>query len=1137
MFRLIYLIAILIITIPAQAGPASAGMVEDCFKASGDKSIRACTRLINSGRLRGRNLAVTYTQRGYGYRNKRQFDLAIVDYKKAIKLNPTKHHVLNNLAIVYQKQGRYDEAISLHKRALAIREKKLGRDHPDVAASLNNLATIYQEQSRYGEAIPLQKRAMAILEKKLGRGHPDVALSLHNLAIIYQEQGRYGEAIPLQKRAMAIREKKLGRGHPDVANNLNSLAAVYDAQGRYDAAIPLYKRSLAIRESKLGRDHPHVATSLNNLANVYQAQGRYDEAIPLHKRALAIRKKKLGRDHPRMADSLNNLALIYQGQGRYDEAIPLHKRALAIREKKLGRDHPHVADSLNNLANVYEGQGRYDEAIPLHKRALAIRERKLGRDHPDVAASLNNLAIVYRAQGRYDAAYDLVRRSVSIHSNRADRSLKAGEKGQTQELSHVRYVFRNMVGMAWNLSSQEPSRLGELGPETFEAAQLAGRTSAGAALSQMAARLGSGNSAVSVFVRERQDLINHWQKLDKDLIKVVSAPEGKGGAGKADLIRAGLKDTDQKIAQIDARLEREFPEFAELSNPKPLSMGQVIKLLGPDEALLAYLVTPQYTFLWAITREGIRWARSELSKKDIEAAVKKLRTGLEMEEVDEEKLFDLKAAHKLYKELVGPVADLIKDKKHLLIVPSGALTSLPFHLLVTEPPAEATPDFAGYRNAAWLLKTHATTTLPSVSSLRALRVFAAKGNAAKPYRGYGDPIFNRNGTEGKGERVARAYSSYYRGSVANIRVLSETLPRLSETEQELKAVARSLGAPTSEIRLRDKATETAVKRDTLKDYRVVHFATHALVAGETQEAGGQAEPALALTLPNKASTQDDGLLMASEVAQLKLNADWVVLSACNTAAAGKPGAEALSGLARAFFYAGSRALLVSHWNVQSDAAVKLTSKTFEILRQDPTIGRSEALRRSMLAMMNDRSNPANAYTAIWAPFVVIGEGGIQSGRKAAELKPLRFTVPSHASSPHKTKLIAINPTLKGSMPLPRKNPLRPPLAAKKMPNVSYATTFASRLSNRSDKTLEGRYVVQIASHRREVDALAEFDRLQSQHPNVVGDYQVLIKRADLGERGVYFRLRIGLVATKEEAVRLCAAIKAVGKPDCLIRRK
>ena len=170
-----------------------------------------------------------------------------------------------------------------------------------------------------------------------------------------------------------------------------------------------------------------------------------------------------------------------------------------------------------------------------------------------------------------------------------------------------------------------------------------------------------------------------------------------------------------------------------------------------------------------------------------------------------------------------------------------------------------------------------------------------------------------------------------------------------------------MGAPRGDIHLQKDATEAAVKRANLADYRVVYFATHGLLAGEVK---GLGEPALALTIPKEPSELDDGLLTASEVAQLKLNADWVVLSACNTAAGDRLGAEALSGLARAFFYAGAHALLVSHWAVDSDAATRLTTTTFDLLQSDPKIGRAEALRRAMLAYMNDTSDPLNAY----APF-------------------------------------------------------------------------------------------------------------------------------------------------------------------------
>ena len=159
-------------------------------------------------------------------------------------------------------------------------------------------------------------------------------------------------------------------------------------------------------------------------------------------------------------------------------------------------------------------------------------------------------------------------------------------------------------------------------------------------------------------------------------------------------------------------------------------------------------------------------------------------------------------------------------------------------------------------------------------------------------------------------------------------------------------------------------------RGELRQYHIVHFATHGAMAGELN---GSVEPGLILTPPDSASEADDGYLSASEVAALKLDADWVVLSACNTAAGNAASAEAFSGLARAFIYAQARALLVSHWAVDSNATVKLITAAMREIARDKTVGRAEALRRAMLALI-DRGDPQEAHPAFWAPFIVVGEG-------------------------------------------------------------------------------------------------------------------------------------------------------------------
>ncbi len=317
-------------------------------------------------------------------------------------------------AIDLRNAGKYDEALSPFERALEIRERRLGPDHPDVSQAINSLATLHYYKGEYTKAEPLYQRALAIREKSLGPGHPDVASSLNNLASLYWSLGDYAKAEPLYQRALAIQEKSLGPEHLDVAQSLHNLALLHSRLGDYAKAEPLYQRALAIQEKSLGPEHPNVAQILNNLAVLYSRLGDYAKEEPLHQRALAIREKSLGPEHPDVAQSLDGLALLYKNLGDYVKAEPLYQRALAITGKSLGPEHPDLASSLNNLAILYSVLGDYAKAEPLYQRALAIREKSLGPEHPDVATSLANLAVLYYDKGDYAKAEPLIQRALAI---------------------------------------------------------------------------------------------------------------------------------------------------------------------------------------------------------------------------------------------------------------------------------------------------------------------------------------------------------------------------------------------------------------------------------------------------------------------------------------------------------------------------------------------------------------------------------------------------------------------------------------------------------------------------------------------------------------------------------------------------
>ena len=363
-------------------------------------------------------------------------------------------------------------------------------------------------------------------------------------------------------------------------------------------------------------------------------------------------------------------------------------------------------------------------------------------------------------------------------------------------------------------------------------------------------------------------------------------------------------------------------------------------------------------------------------------------------------------AFELYRKLLEPLRDVIADRK-LLVVPSDALNRLPMHVLLTEPVGD--DSLESLKDAPWLVRRHAITVLPSVSSLAILRRPGAATSEAgtgpgerHPYFALANPLLV--GPEGNDRSafavagcqqdirprsqvvasIVKGPDSFFRGGMADVARL-RTLAPLPDTAAEVCAVARDLGVTGDHVLLSDAATETRLRAlngqaGALHRYRVLHFATHGLVSGELK---GLTEPALVLTPPEEASPTDDGLLTASEVAELKLDAEWVILSACNTAAGAGPrygGDEALSGLARSFFFAGARSLLVSHWPVRSDAAVELTTRALGLLARDTSVGRSEALRRAMVSLIDDDTIYAGAHPQVWAPFVVVGEGAVGGAR-------------------------------------------------------------------------------------------------------------------------------------------------------------
>jgi tetratricopeptide (TPR) repeat protein len=915
----------------------------------------------------------------------------------------------NNLATNLAAQGRNAEAEPLQRAALAVFRAKLGEQHPTTATAENNLAADLNAQGRYGEAEPLYRAALEARRKVLGERHPVTASSLNNLAVNLQDQGRYAEAEAAFAKALGIRQAALGEAHPETAQSYANLAAALNVQGRYAEAEPLFRKALAIRRTALGERHPSTAASEDSLAANLDDQGRFTDAEPLYRHALEVRRAALGERHPLTAASTNNLAYNLDNQGRYAEAEPLYRQALEIRRATLGARHPYTATSLNNLASVLDSLGRRREAEALYRQALEIRRATLGDLHPDTATSEANLAFSLDGQARYAEAEAHAATAVDL-----TRRLRLRERAQAADpddgpsaAADDGAPFRVYLATAGSLSAagspnQPRTGLPRVRARAFMAAQDLDRSAAGAALAQAAARVAAGRAGLAETVRRQQDLAVAARGYEARLLQAL----GGGDPATAQAMRQELARAGDELARLHADVRAKFPRYAELVSPESLDVAATQARLTPGEGLLLITPSDKDIHVFALTKTRIAWRQVKGAARQTAQVVVRLRCqtdpatcpptvdpGPPGGSPDDLPPFDRQAAYGLYRDLIAPVEPALRGVKTLYVVTTGALSGLPLSVLQTQaPPPGARGDEKSLMAAPWFADRYALITLPSVSSLRALGALKAPP-AREPLAGYGDPVL---GNPGLGDQTAHAAPAVARGGLRVFRsvgadgmgladpaVLRQGLAPLPGTRAELLAMAAALGAPASALHMGPQATEAAVKASPdLPRARVVIFATHGLLPHALK---GIEEPGLVLTPPAVATSDDDGVLTASEAARLSLSADWVILSACNTAAAdGTPGAESLSGLAKAFLYAGAGALLVSHWQVGDEVTAALTVQTIALQQADPKLTKAQALQAAMRAVrtgvLPDGKplagwQPIWAHPGSWAPFVLVSAGG------------------------------------------------------------------------------------------------------------------------------------------------------------------
>jgi CHAT domain-containing protein len=837
-------------------------------------------------------------------------------------------------------------------------------------------------------------------EVMLARGRARVAM----------EEGRFAEAerqtrLAIQGNARlvaddanisAITGQSRGQFASLQQNLAVDLAASLMRQGRLVEAEVEVRRALQMRLERFGRYAPETLSTLMLFANILLEQGRPAEAERLAR--VTLDSYETMKFDPASQGPVRALAALARAQSQRGEfrAAGATFADLRARVANDPDSRAQLIDRNPTWASVAWRNGDAAEARRVLEIVVARNAQVLGERHWETAAARGQLGAVLASQGDIPgamAAFDAALPILLQSSRQADDE----ETGSVAREGRLKMILEAAMGAL--ARSGRPNAA----EEAFRLADAVRGQGVQRALAQSSARAAAADPALAELVRQEQDTQKQAGALQGLLTNVLAAAERDENAVRA--LRTQIDSLRAARAALRGEIERQFPSYAQLIDPRPATIEETRRALRPGEALIATYVGRERSFVWAVPHSGaVAFAAVDKGQRQIAEAVTNLRKALDPNAatLGDIPAFDVALANSLYNDLLKPVEAGFANADSLLVVPHDALGQLPFGVLVTQSTAlraerQGEALFANYKDVPFLIRKAAITQLPSVAALSTLRGLPVPPANRRAFVGFGDPWFSPQQAQEaraaatqtaqlqtRGALQTRGLPLVRRNAPATQSVDSAELamlPRLPDTADEVKGIALALNADPSDVILGAQANERTVKSMDLSNRRVVMFATHGLIPGDLN---GLTQPALALSAPNVADVDGDGLLTLDEVLALKLNADWVVLSACNTATGDGAGAEAVSGLGRAFFYAGTRALLVSNWPVETTSARELTTDLFARQARDPALARAQALRQAMAGLIdgNGYVDPASratvfayAHPIFWAPFSLVGDGG------------------------------------------------------------------------------------------------------------------------------------------------------------------
>ena len=898
----------------------------------------------------------------------------------------------HQIATINFYQENFEEAKNAWETTLSISLSLDSKDHPDIARCYHNLGMVYQDLGRYEIAISNFEKALKIYFESFGESHPDIAKSYNSMGVVYFYQGKIKKTIEYFEKALEIKLSLLGEDDISLAYSYNNLAIINLKLGKLDKSLIYHKKALSLIISAQGKDHPNVAKSYGGIGNVYSRLKKYNVAEKYYKKAITIHLVANKKSPHSLATAYRNLGVLKTDLGKYKDAIENHEKSLKIYKETVDEIHTDVGACYNNLGVAYSRQKKFDIALMYFEKALKIYLEIHGEEHPKTARVYLNAGSVFQEIGNFENAikyFKDARNALSFSNIESSRKVSSipdlinilymtGKLYQERYVknSDVEFLFQSRdwleyaIAMldyqSFNLRIGSKSKLVDDAFTIFSEAAITNillfettnnfdylresfnfservKSYLLYAAMQESNALSYATLPDSILIQE-YDLrtsINYYEKqrqqqlfIDQDEMDSIVLE-----------INSLLFDLNKNYEELKINLEINYPEYYRLKyDLSTVNLENVQReMLGANETMLEYFVGDSSIFIYVINQDN--YNVHEI-KKDfpLEEWVKTFREANNKNSYTKKMKDYCDVANDLYQKLIAPVADDLKD--NLIIIPDGILGYLPFEALLVEPVTDN--KYQNFHKYHYLIKDKQISYCYSATLLQQMRDQKHKEKAEKDFL---------------------AFAPFYDGDTTMLEKLfryadpkdKKPLAPLPKSGEEVFGIKRIVGG---DIYLNEDATEESFV-SLASNYRIIHLATH----GKANDKVGDYS---FLAFTEQKDSIENELLYVRDLYNLQLNADMVVLSACETGIGELQRGEGIISLARGMTYAGAKSIITSLWSVEDGRTKDIMISFYEYLKAGKT--KDGALRLAKLDYILDEKNDrSKVHPFYWSGFIGIGD--------------------------------------------------------------------------------------------------------------------------------------------------------------------